>query len=185
MSEQSEKLCLRAVAARRENRLDDAKRDLFEAVAACRAERDEVDLANALVGLAQIESDLQHAAEALKNYEEAVAIYRAKNDSQRLAHTIRHVGDIHRRQKRADLAEPCYREALELYRRDETTAQLDLANALRGFALLQEDKGEPLQAKVLWDEARGLYAAVHVREGVAESSRRLALLAGQPQAQSP
>ena len=176
MSEQSEKLRLRAVAARRENRLDDAKRDLVEAIAICRAGRDEVDLAKALVGLAQIESDLHHVAEALENYEEAVVIYRKKDDSQRLAHTIRHIGDIHRRQQRADLAEPCYREALDLYRRDETTPQLDLANALRGFAILKDDMGDLLEAKPLWEEARELYAAVDVKEGVAESSRRLALL---------
>ena len=177
MSEQSEKLRLKAATARRENRLDDAKRDLAEAVALCRQEREEIDLAKALVGLAQIESDSQNVAAALKNYEKAVAIFRAKGDSQRLAHTIRHVGDIHRRQKRGDLAEPCYREALELYRRDKTTLRLDLANVLRGFAILKEDLGEPLEAKALWEEARQLYAAVDVKEGVTECSRRLALLA--------
>jgi len=178
MPEQSEKLRKRAATGRRENRLDDAKRDLIKAVALCREGHEEIDLAKALTGLGQIESDLEDHSAALKNYEEAVAIYRARGDSQRLAHTVRHVGDIHRREKRADLAEPCYREALEIYRRDETTPPLDLANALRGFAILKEDIGEPLQAKPLWEEAHGLYAAADVKEGVAESSRRLAMLAG-------
>ena len=178
MSEQSEELRSRAVAARRESRLDDAKRDLIEAVALCRKGQEEIDLAKALTALGQIESDLHDHAGALKNYEDAAAIYRATNDSQRLAHTIRHIGDMHRRQKRADLAEPCYREAVELYRCDPTTPPLDLANALRGFAMLKDDMGEQLEAKPLWEEARELYAAVEVKEGVAESSRRLALLLG-------
>jgi len=42
MSEQSEKLRLRAAAARRENRLDDAKQDLIEAVALGREGHEEV-----------------------------------------------------------------------------------------------------------------------------------------------
>ena len=179
MSEQTEKLRHRATVARRQSRLEDARRDLTEAVALCRKEQEETDLASALAGLAQIESDLHDAPAALKNYEEAVTIYRARGDSQRLAHTIRHVGDIHRRQKQAKLAEPCYRETLELYRRDEKTPPLDLANALRGFALLKDDIGQQLQAKPLWEEARDLYAAVGVKEGVAEASRRLALICGQ------
>jgi len=179
MSEQSEKLRQKAATARRENRQDDARRDLSEAVALCREAQEEVALARALTGLAQIESDLHNTDAAVKKYLEAVAIFRAKGDSQRLAHTIRHVGDIYRRQKRADLAEPCYRETLELYRRDEKTPPLDLANALRGFALLKDDIGQQLQAKPLWEEARDLYAAVGVKEGVAEASRRLALICGQ------
>lgn len=179
MSDQSEKLRSQAAVARRENRLDDAKRDLIEATALCREGHEEIDLAQALAALGQIEHDFGNHAAALKNYEEAATIYRAKKNSHRLAHTIRHVADIHRRQKRTVLAEPCYREALELYRREPTTPPFDLANALRGFALLKEDVGQPLEAKPLWEEARGLYAAGDVKEGVTESSRRLALLGEQ------
>jgi tetratricopeptide (TPR) repeat protein len=178
MTEVSESLRGRAVEARREHRPDDAKRDLIEAVALCRQAGDEIDLAKALTGLGEIERDLGHNGAALQNYEEAAAIYRAKADVLRLAHTIRHVGDIHRNMGHVDLAEPCYREALDLYHRNESTAPLDLANAIRGFAILKQDAGESKTAKALWEEARELYAAVNVKEGVAESSRRLALLAG-------
>jgi tetratricopeptide (TPR) repeat protein len=178
MTELSERLRRRAVEARRENRPEDANRDLIEAVALCRQAGDEIDLAKALTALGQIERDLRNNDAALKNYEEAAAIYRARGDALKLAHTIRHVGDIHRNMGHADLAEPCYREALDLYRRDERTAPLDLANAIRGFAILKHDAGETEKAKMLWEEARELYAAVNVKEGVAESSRRLALLGG-------
>jgi tetratricopeptide (TPR) repeat protein len=176
MPEQSDKLRVRAREARRDNRLDEAKQDLIEAVGLCRQSGERNDLASALTALGQIERDLHHNDAALRNYEEAAAIYREEGDVLRLAHTIRHVGDIYRNLKQKELAEPCYREALDLYRGNERTAPLDLANAIRGYALLKDDKGEFQQAKCLWQEARDLYAAVNVDAGVAESSRRLVLL---------
>ncbi|MFZ0802782.1 MAG: hypothetical protein WBQ09_08105 [Terriglobales bacterium] len=51
-----------------------------------------------------------------------------------------------------------------------------MANAIRGFAILKGDSGEVKEATLLWQEAKELYAAVKVEAGVAESSRRLALL---------
>ncbi len=53
---------------------------------------------------------------------------------------------------------------------------LDLANAIRPLAILKDDAGEVEDAKRLWEEARDLYAAADVREGVAESVARLARL---------
>jgi hypothetical protein len=75
-----------------------------------------------------------------------------------------------------DLAAPCYIEALGLYRGDRRTGQLDWANAIRGFAILKEETGNPDDAKRLWEEARNLYEIVNVTAGVAESSDRLARL---------
>jgi hypothetical protein len=86
------------------------------------------------------------------------------------------VGDIHRDAGAAGLAELCYDEALSIYRKHEQTEPLDLANAIRPLAILKDDAGAVEEAKRLWAEARDLYAAANVREGVAESSRRLARL---------
>jgi hypothetical protein len=88
------------------------------------------------------------------------------NDPLALAHTIRHVADIHRVQGNPQLAEPCYDEALGLYRANAATPPLDLANAIRGLALLKNDKA-------LWAEARDLYASLDVQAGVDECSRWL------------
>jgi tetratricopeptide (TPR) repeat protein len=176
MSEASNKLLQQALAARRSNRLADARRDLVEAVDVCRNAGVRVDLAKALTGLGQIERDLHYGEAALQHYEEAAALYRAEGNLLRLAHTVRHVGDIHRERRRPDLAEPCYREALDLYRGHSETPPLDLANAIRGLAILKDDAGEAEAARLLWEEARELYASVNVEAGVAESSRRLARL---------
>lgn len=125
-------------------------------------------------GLGQIERDPGNLGAARQHYEEAVAIYPTQGDPLKLAHTVRHVADILQDQGELDLAEPCYDEALKIYRADQRTPPLDLANAIRGLAILKH--GEAEQAKLLWTEARDLYASAGVQAGAAESSRRLGLL---------
>jgi tetratricopeptide (TPR) repeat protein len=176
MSETSDKLIQQALQARRENRFADAERDLVEAVDICRQAGVRVELARALTNLGQIERDLYRGDQVLQHYEEAVALYRAEGDVLRLAHTVRHVGDIQRGAGRLQLAERSYHEALELYRGHAGTPLLDLANTLRGFALLKNTVGDAEAARPLWEEARDLYAAVNVAAGVKESTRQLALL---------
>ncbi len=176
MSDGIETLLDRALKARREDRSVDAKRDLEEALDICRLSGTKRDLARTLKALGQIERDMGHPEAALPLYEEAASIYRAENDSLALAHTIRHVADIQRGLGLLDQAEPRYREALAIYRAHPETSMLDLANAIRGLAILTFDTGKSEEAKALWQEAHDLYAAVDVQAGVNESSRRLALL---------
>jgi tetratricopeptide (TPR) repeat protein len=173
MRDESDRLVKEALQARRENRPIDAKRDLIEAVAVCRRAGLQTELARALTSLGQIERDLHCDDAALQHYEEAAAIYRSEGDVLKLAHTIRHVADIHRHTRSYALAESGYAESLHLYRSHEETPQLDLANALRGWALLKEATGEIIEARSLWQEAKSLYAEVRVEAGVAESARRL------------
>lgn len=175
MPELADKLLQRALQARREHRLADAERDLVEAVALYRESGDRAELARALAALGQIERDQRRVDDALRHYEEAVALYRAEGDPLPIAHTVRHVADIQREAGRHKLAERHYEESLKLYRSEAGTAPLDLANAIRGLALLKSGMGEAETAKALWQEARGLYAAVSVDAGVAECDRRLGL----------
>ena len=139
------------------------------------AENTRLMQAQALRNLGEIERGSDHEAARL-HYEEAVALYREEGNTLRLAHTVRHLGDAHHDAGRAELAEPCYREALELYRGHRDAPPLDLANAIRSMAVLKEETGDAESARWLWEEARDLYAAVNVPEGVAESSARLAAL---------
>src|SRR5271155_450732 len=139
MPDTSDRLLQQAFQARLENRHADARRDLIQAVELCREAGEKTSLAKALTGLGEIEPDLIHNEVACRHYGEAVAIYRAAGDVLRLAHAIRHVGDILRHEQRREPAERCYREALDLYRNHELTPPLDLANAIRGLAILQDD----------------------------------------------
>ena len=176
MANLSDKLLRQAFQARRENRHADAERDLIEAVGVCRTNGARPELARALTALGQVERDRHRGEAALHCYEEAVGLYRVEGDALRLAHTVRHVGDIHREAGRPDLAGACYHEALGIYRSHAETPPLDLANAIRGLAILKSDTADAEAARALWEEARDLYAAVNVKAGVAESNRRLALL---------
>jgi tetratricopeptide (TPR) repeat protein len=171
-------LLAQARQARFENPAD-AKRYLVEAVALARAAKteDRLQLAQALTDLGQIERDTQHTDEALRLYGEAETLYRTAKAWLKLAHTVRHIADICREKGLLKIAEPAYQEALEIYRAHKETLPLDLANTIRGLALLKEALGEKQEAKALWEEAGKLYASANVEAGVKECDRRLALLA--------
>ncbi len=176
MSKSADELISLGYQSRREGRPQDAKTFFSQAVELCRASGDRCLLASALTGLGQIERDLKNRATALELYREAVEIFRAGSDQLKFAHTIRHLGDILRGDGSVEEARPCYEEALRIYRSHRETLPLDLANTLRGFALLKGAVGEAEESTSLWREARGLYASVGVEAGVQESDRQIARL---------
>jgi tetratricopeptide (TPR) repeat protein len=106
----------------------------------------------------------------------AVAGVRKDEEPLKFAHAVRHLGDAYCYAKQFADAEPCYVEALSIYRNNEDTKPLDLANAIRGFAVLKGETGASEEAKDLWREAHDLYLALKVTAGVAGSAARLALL---------
>jgi len=154
----------------------EAQRLYHEAVQLSRKRGSRRTLIRALKGLGQIARDLRTNDLALRLYEEAVTLCRAEDDPLLLAHTVRHLGDIHSDLRRDDLAQPCYEEALAIYRGHTEASILDRANAIRPYALLKENAGAIDEAKHLWSEARDLYAAANVAEGVKECSRHVSLL---------
>jgi len=173
MAADAETLIRSGYESRREGRLAEAKRYFSEAVELCRDAAQPELLARSLTGLGQIERDLRQPVLALRHYEEAAGIYRSLPDRLRFAHTVRHVGDILRDQGALEQARPRYEEALSIYREHGNTPLLDLANAIRGFALLREEAGEGEESKSLWREARSLYQAVNVPAAVEECQRRI------------
>lgn len=174
LQETAEKLLRQAHRARREGRHADAMRDLQKAIRLCQKAGAKLTLAQTLAMLGQIERDEQQIDSALNHYEEALQIFREIGDTDRVAHTVRHVGDIQRSSGRLELAEPCYNEALEIYRSSAQTRPLDLANAIRGLAILKGGENATDEARLLWEEARDLYQTVNVLQGVAECKQRIA-----------
>jgi tetratricopeptide (TPR) repeat protein len=169
-------LIRRGFEARREERLEDARRDFADAADLARTTGQQGELAQALAGLGQIARDLSDNESALQYYGEALQIYHSEGDALKVAHTVRHVGDLHRHLGHSEAAESCYREALELYRSDARSAPLDVANALRGLAMLKQDAGERSECAALWRQAGELYALAGVEKGAAEGARRAASL---------
>jgi tetratricopeptide (TPR) repeat protein len=174
VSEDAHTLIQRGHAQRRDDRADDALQSFTEAVAAARRDGNDADLVNALKGLGQVERDLGRGERALPLYEEAVELCLAMEDLPGLAHTLRHLGDIHQDAGSLSSAEEPYAQALALYRRLPATPALELANALRPYAQLQEALGQTEAATAMWREARTLYLAAGSAQGVEECDRHLA-----------
>lgn len=160
--------------ARRKGRLQEAHRDLSEAVRACRDDVPEPsELVRALKALAHVERDLGRGEEGRALYEEAEALDRGRQDVLSLAHTVRHLGDVHRDAGRIRDAERCYLEALSLYEARLDAPALDVANALRPLAILRESQDRTEESRELWARARTLYAEAGVDAGVEECDAHL------------
>jgi tetratricopeptide (TPR) repeat protein len=121
--------------------------------------------------------------EAILKYREAAAIYRELDCPLRLAHTIRHIADLLREEiseSSLDGARLHYEEALDIYRSHPEARPLDLANALRGFALLWETLAASESAMKCWCEAKSIYELAEVRPGVEESEQHIRSLTHAP-----
>jgi tetratricopeptide (TPR) repeat protein len=174
MGETFQEQFARGYQARRENRIADSRAIFIKAVRSAAEEADRPSLAEALSGLAQAERDIGNLEAARHHYAGAATVYREIGPPERLAYAIRHEADVLRQECRPAEAEPLYREAATIYRAQGEKAALDLANTLRGLALLAESSGKPDAAKSLWQEARQLYADCKVEAGVAECDQKIA-----------
>ncbi len=111
---------------------------------------------------------------ALSAYQRAADQCRERGNALVTAHTIRHLGDIYRELGKTDEAEALLKEAVSIYRSSLDAKILDFANALRPLALLYVSTGNTETARQLWMEARVLYSAINVADGVAECDTHLA-----------
>jgi len=110
---------------------------------------------------------------AIRHYEEASKLLRDSPDRLKFAHTVRHLGDVYMEQADCLRAEPCYIEALAIYRGHPSPARLDLANAIRAYAVLMTGTRRRDESRPLWTEAAGLYKNLGIAAGVEECARRL------------
>src|ERR1043166_9495997 len=139
MDNSIEELIARAAQHRRERKSTDAAREWAEAVELSRQKGDIPSLIRSLRGAAETERDLGRNREGGNLYDEAVSLCRKRSDDALLlAHTVRHLGDVRRHIGQQEDAQSCYQEALSIYRREPDANPLDVANALRPFAILKE-----------------------------------------------
>lgn len=172
----AEELLHQARKARLAEKYAEAERALHEAIGHCLQAGLRSTLARVLAMLGQVARDQDQLDLALAHYEEALAICRELGDADGVAHAVRHTGDIHYDAGRPTQAAACFAEALTIYRNNPQSSGLDLANAIRSMALLQGEQQAIDAAKALWQEARQLYAAAGISEGVAECAQHIASL---------
>jgi tetratricopeptide (TPR) repeat protein len=111
------------------------------------------------------------SAASIALYREASQAFAASNEPLREAHTIRHAADLLRESGDLEESQTCYERAVALYETHAARSDLDFANALRGYALVQDLLGQ--DARPTWSHARELYVLANVEAGVAECDRRL------------
>lgn len=173
MTESFKELFARGYQARRENQLAESRAAFFEAVRKAAIEADRSSLAEALCGLAQAERGIGNPEAAAHQFANAALLYRELGQQERLAFALRHQADVLRESLKFAEAEPLYREAEQIYRHLGESATLDLANTLRGLALVDKSTARSDESKALWQEARRLYSKCKVEAGVKECDERL------------
>jgi tetratricopeptide (TPR) repeat protein len=173
MSETFQEQFARGYKARREGRAADSRAIFLKAVRSAAEDGDRPDLAEALCGLGQAERDIGNLPASRHHYQGAAVLYREIGPSASLAFALRHEADIVRELCLPAEAEPLYLEAEGIYRQQGEAAELDLANTLRGLALVYESSGRADASKPLFEQARALYAKCKVQAGVAECEEKL------------
>jgi tetratricopeptide (TPR) repeat protein len=167
-----DQLLSRARQAQAELRLSDARNYLAEAITLPRNHEQALQLIELLKGVGRVERDAGNLEVAQASYQQAAAICESECDALLFAHTLRNVGDI--LAQRGDVVgarEKCW-SALQIYRVSQDAPALDVANAIRSCALLEEQV-DHAAAIPLWQEAKGLYASAGVLAGVEECNRHL------------
>jgi tetratricopeptide (TPR) repeat protein len=178
-------LLSRGEAARRERRMEDARR-AFAAASEYYDRHGPAEMRiHALTRRAQIERDTGNYNQAIDFQKEALDLLRSTGGPG-LAHTLRHLADMLQDAGQNEEAAPYYAEMMSRYEAAPGTPPLEMANAIRSLAVHAERMGDRDGAKRLWTEARERYAKLdqlflemtgrHRNPGMEEATRRLAAL---------
>jgi len=122
---------------------------------------------------AQLESDHDNYRKALEFYQQSLGFYKKANNSDKIAHSSRHIADLQRTLGNDADSETNYTEAIGIYRANSQTKTGDLANALRGYALVLEKRSKISEAKTAWEATKKLYQACNLQAGIDEANRKL------------
>lgn len=121
----------------------------------------------------QLEYDQDNFSTALKYCQKSLEYYRKTDDSSKIAHSLRHVADLQREMGQDASSESNYREVIDIYRTISKMNAGNLANALRGFALVLEQRDKITEAISVWEETRELYKKCGIQAGVSEAGDKL------------
>jgi tetratricopeptide (TPR) repeat protein len=159
--------------AKRPHRPKEAQSLFTKALDESRTSDDRALRATLYAELAYVERTLGELEHAKTHYLLAAGTYRELEQPLQSAHKARHTADILREQGKRDESGRLYAEVLEIYRANADAIRLDVANAIRGFALLKTQMGADRDAIALWEEAREMYRSENIEAGIEESTRQI------------
>ncbi len=163
---------------------ESAREKLTEALAHSSSLGDAELIEWCLNDLARIERDLGNLENSEAHYQELKQRCSESARPRALAHSIRHLADIKQEMHQVEVAREYYQQAIDLYREDTDWADdrvdLDLANALRGYGVLESTSGNRPTARELLAEAREIYALLDITSGVGECDQLMQNLTGEP-----
>jgi len=123
--------------------------------------------------LANIYFDLGSNKRSLESYQDALTIAELDSEPEQIAHITQHIADVEREIGDLKSSLSHYEKVLAYYRSNMNKYGLNMANAMRGFALLKEKMVDYADAKSLWNEAKSIYEKYKISDGVKECLARL------------
>lgn len=159
------------------NRLEAAIGMIQRAVDLCRSFNDASILTVvALKQLGDIEAECKHWQSAEVAYVEAVVLARTHASPTDLARILNHLGALYYVTTDFASAWECQQEAVALYEADDSVSLVDLANAVRGFAMTATATRSKRVARALWQLALTLYQDSDITELVNDCAFNLSIL---------
>lgn len=119
----------------------------------------------------QVARDHGRLEEARAYCGKSIALYERSKNEDRIAHSRRHFADLLCDLNRLDEANTQYEYCISIYRKMNVPFSPDLANALRGYALLLEKMNR--SASSTWQEVRSIYRHHNIIAGIAEADEHL------------
>ena len=162
----------KAWASRRTGDYETSKKHLANAHALC-SDTDYLFLGRLFHIYRQHEADHLNYEKALEFNFKSLLFYKSSKNQNRIAHALRHVADLQVQLGQLDIAKSNYEMAIKQYRNLQTVSDIDLSNALRGYALLLEILDQPQAALSEWKEILVLYRRHSFEEGIAEASDKI------------
>lgn len=175
MSNSIQQLLETAWGERRKGNYEEARRLVQQAQENC-SEEDFPTLGRIYHLYMQFEADHENYTEAMSWSQKSLSCYERTDDQDLVAHATRHLADLQRQVGREEEAEQHYRKVIRIYQEEKNTQKVKLANALRGFGLLLEQRGKVEEAINSWKEARNIYDHNHLQAGVDEADHKLSIL---------
>ena len=175
MSSDLAKLLEQAWSKRREELYADAEALLIKARDLC--EEDDYDALGRIYHIyMQLDYDQGNLSKALELCQESLSYYKKTNLPDRIAHSTRHLADLQCHLGQNAESESNYQVAIGMYRDSPVHQAGNLANALRGFAIVLENRKKIDEAITAWRETKTLYQSLGLEAGVDEATQKLAAL---------